>query len=93
MEDLRSLMACLDDISSKIPDGIYLEMADKMKRVHDHMNGDKPFHEDTFYYSDDDSELESEDDDDASDSDFEVPTVENRRLREREYQKLRDEIF
>ena len=92
MEDLRGLMACLDDISSKIPDGIYLEMADKMKRVHDHMNGDKPFHEDTFYYSDDDSDFESEDDDD-SDSDFEVPTVENRRLREREYQKLRDEIF
>jgi len=83
-------MACLDDISSKIPDGIYLEMADKMKRVHDHMNGNKPIHEDTFYYSDDDSEFESDDD---SDSDFEVPTVENRRLREREYQKLRDEIF
>ena len=78
MEDLRGLMACLDDISSKIPDGIYLEMADKMKRVHDHMNGDKPFHEDTFYYSDDDSEFESDDD---SDSDFEVPTTENRRLR------------
>jgi len=61
-----------------------------MKRVHDHMNGNKPIHEDTFYYSDDDSEFESDDD---SDSDFEVPTVENRRLREREYQKLRDEIF
>ena len=43
MEDLQSLMACLDDISSKIPDGIYLDMADKMKRVHDHMNGNKPF--------------------------------------------------
>jgi len=53
MEDLRSLMACLDDISSKIPDGIYLEMANKMKRVHDHMNGNKPFHEDTFYDDDD----------------------------------------
>jgi len=61
-----------------------------MKRVHDHMNGNKPIHEDTFYYSDDDSEFESDDD---SDSDFEVPTVENQRLREREYQKLRDEIF
>ena len=69
MEDLQSLMACLDDISSKIPDGIYLDMADKMKRVHDHMNGNKPFHEDTFYYSDDDSELDSDDD---SDSDYEV---------------------
>ena len=69
MEDLQSLMTCLDDISSKIPDGIYLDMADKMKRVHDHMNGNKPFHEDTFYYSDDDSELDSDDD---SDSDYEM---------------------
>ena len=46
-------MACLDDISSKIPDGIYLEMANKMKRVHDHMNGNKSIHEDTFYGDDD----------------------------------------
>ena len=53
MEDLRSLMACLDDISSKIPDGIYLEMANTMKRVHDHMNGNKSVHEDTFYGDDD----------------------------------------
>ena len=72
MEDLQSLMACLDDISSKIPDGLYLEMADKMKRVHDHMNGNKPFHEDTFYYSDDDSELDSDDD---LDSDYEAPSA------------------
>lgn len=70
MEDLQSLMACLDDISSKIPDGLYLEMADKMKRVHDHMNGNKPFHEDTFYYSDSDS-------DDDSDSDYEVRSPAN----------------
>ena len=90
MEDLQNLMACIDEIASQIPDGIYLKMADQMKRVHDHMNGNKPIHEDTFYYSDDDSEFESDDD---SDSDFEVPTVENRRLRELEYQKLRDEIF
>lgn len=76
MEDLQSLMTCLDDISSKIPDGLYLEMADKMKRVHDHMNGNKPFHEDTFYYSDDDSELDSDDD---SDSDF-SPNLDRRRL-------------
>ena len=62
-------MTCLDDISSKIPDGLYLEMADKMKRVHDHMKGNKPFHEDTFYYSDSDSDLESDDDSD-SDSDY-----------------------
>ena len=97
MEDLRSLMACIDDISSKIPDGLYLEMADKMKRVHDHMNGNKPFHEDTFYYSDDDSELESEEDDD---SDYEAPwilTAQDQRLRVeeermRDIRKLKDEI-
>ena len=62
-------MSCLDEISSQIPDGIYLKMADQMKRVHDHMNGNKPIHEDTFYYSDDDSVLESDND---SDSDFEA---------------------
>ena len=86
MEDLRSLMACIDAISSKIPDGLYLEMANKMKRVHDHMNGNKSFHEDTFYYSDDDSELGSEDD--ASDSDYEI-TPETRRLRVQE-ERMRD---
>ena len=96
MEDLRSLMACIDDISSKIPDGLYLEMANKMKRVHDHMNGNKAFHEDTFYYSDDDSELESEEDD-ASDSDYEI-TPETQRLRVQEERmrdifKLRSEIL
>jgi hypothetical protein len=68
MENLQSLMSCLDEISSQIPDGIYLKMADQMKRVHEHMNGNKPIHEDTFYYSDDDSVLESDSD---SDSDFE----------------------
>ena len=62
MEDLQSLMACLDDIASKIPDGMYLKMSDQMKRVHDHMNGNKPIPEDTFYYSDDD--------DSDSDSDY-----------------------
>ena len=71
MEDLQSLMACLDDISSKIGDGMYLDMADKLKRIHDKLNGDKPFHEDSFYYSDDDSELDSNSDDD-DDSDYEV---------------------
>jgi hypothetical protein len=95
MEDLRSLMACIDDISSKIPDGLYLEMANKMKRVHDHMSGNKPFHEDTFYYSDDDSELESEDDDDASDSDYQAQAqrlrVEVERLRD--IRKLKNEII
>ena len=68
MEDLRNLMACIDEIASQIPDGMYLKMADQMKRVHDHMNGNKSIHDDTFYYSDDDSVLESDDD---TDSDFE----------------------
>ena len=68
MEDLRNLMACIDEISSQIPDGMYLKMADQMKRVHEHMNGNKSIHDDTFYYSDDDSVLESDDD---TDSDFE----------------------
>ncbi len=58
-------MACLDDISNKIGDGMYLDMADKLKRIHDKLNGDKPIHEDTFYYSDDDSELDSNSDDDS----------------------------
>jgi hypothetical protein len=69
-------MACIDEISSQIPDGMYLKMADQMKRVHDHMNGNKSIHDDTFYHSDDDSELESDDD---SDSDF-APNLDRTRL-------------
>ena len=65
MEDLQSLMACLDDISNKIGDGMYLDMANKLKNIHNKLNGDKPFHEDSFYYSDDDSELDSNSDDDS----------------------------
>ena len=76
MEDLRNLMACIDEISSQIPDGMYLKMADQMKRVHDHMNGNKSIHDDTFYYSDDDSVLDSDDD---SDSDF-APNLDRTRL-------------
>ena len=76
MEDLQNLMACIDEISSQIPDGMYLKMADQMKRVHDHMNGNKSIHDDTFYYSDDDSVLESDDD---SDSDF-APNLDRTRL-------------
>ena len=87
MEDLQNLMACIDEISSQIPDGMYLKMADQMKRVHDHMNGNKAFHEDTFYYSDTES-------DDDSDSDYEPPTEAQRlRWREREFQKIKDEIL
>ena len=82
-------MACLDDISSKIGDGMYLDMADKMKRIHDKLSGDKPFHEDPFYYSDDDSELDSNSDDDSDyDSDY------NERARwEVSIQIIRDSIL
>ena len=63
MEDLQSLMSCLDEISNVIGDGMYLSMANKLKRIHNKLNGDKPFHEDSFYYSsdsDDDYETDSE---------------------------------
>ncbi len=87
MEDLQSLMTCLDDISSKIPDGVYLEMADKLKRVHAQMNGNKPIDEDTFYYSDTESDTES-------DSEYEPLTEDELHLgREREIQKIKDEIL
>ena len=68
MEELQRVMAALDFISDKIGDGMYLDMADNLKRIHDKLNGDKPFHEDQFYYSDDDSELGSD-----GDSDYESP--------------------
>ena len=32
MEDLQSLMSCLDEISNVIGDGMYLSMANKLKR-------------------------------------------------------------
>jgi hypothetical protein len=89
MEDLQSLMACLDAISSKIGDGMYLDMADKMKRIHDELNGNKPFHEDSFYYSDDDSELDSNSDDDSGyDSDYN-----ERARREVSIQLIRDHLL
>ena len=69
MEDLKSLMTCLDDISGKIGDGMYLDMADKLKRIHDKLTGDKPFHEDSFYYSTDEEDSNS-DDDSGYDSDY-----------------------
>ena len=72
MEDLQSLMSCLDEISNVIGDGMYLSMADKLKRIHNKLNGDRPIHEDSFYYSDDDSELGSDDD---SDYEARVPNL------------------
>jgi hypothetical protein len=87
MEDLRNLMAYIDEISSQIPDGMYLKMADQMKRVHEHMNGNKSIHDDTFYYSDTESDTES-------DSEYEPLTEDELHLgREREIQKIKDEIL
>ena len=37
MENLQSLMRCLDDISKMIPEGTYLEMCDNLKKVHDNI--------------------------------------------------------
>ena len=89
MEDLQSLMACLDDISSKIGDGMYLDMANKLKNIHNKLNGNKPFHQDSFYYSDDDSELDSNSDDDSdSDSDYN-----ERARREVRIQIIRDHLL
>jgi len=86
MEDLQSLMACLDDISSKIGDGMYLHMADKLKNIHNELNGNRPFHEDTFYYSDED---EGDDDDDSGyDSDYN-----ERARRQVDIQLIRDHLL
>jgi hypothetical protein len=66
---------------------MYLKMADQMKRVHEHMNGNKSIHDDTFYYSDDDSVLDSDDD---SDSDF-SPNLDRTRLSD--IALLRDQLL
>jgi hypothetical protein len=66
---------------------MYLKMADQMKRVHEHMNGNKSIHDDTFYYSDDDSVLDSDDD---SDSDF-TPNPDRTRLSD--IALLRDQLL
>lgn len=79
MEDLQSLMSCLDEISDVIGDGMYLSMSDKLKNIHNKLNGDRPFHEDSFYYSDDDSELGSDDDDE--DSDYQIENTRIDRIR------------
>ena len=96
MEDLQSLMTCLDEISGQISDGMYLKMTDKFKRVYDKLSGDKPFHEDQFYYSDDDSELGSDDDSDygpprpAVRAPF-APNID--RVRLAEIARLRDQLL
>jgi len=45
MDNLKSLMTSLDDISKLIPEGTYLEMCDNLKMVHDQIprNNDPPF--------------------------------------------------
>jgi hypothetical protein len=87
MEDLQSLMSCLDEISNVIGDGMYLSMADKLKRIHNKLNGDKPFHEDSFYYSDED-ETSNSDDDSGYDSDYN-----ERARREVRIQIIRDHLL
>ena len=72
-------MSCLDEISDVIGDGMYLSMSDKLKNIHNKLNGDRPFHEDSFYYSDDDSELGSDDDDE--DSDYQIENTRIDRIR------------
>ena len=59
-------MTCLDEISNQIGDGMYLNMVDKMKRIHDKLNGNKSIWEDPFY----DTETDYGSD---SDSDYESP--------------------
>ena len=66
MEDLQSLMTCLDEISNQIGDGMYLNMVGKMKRIHDKLNGNQSIWEDPFYDTETDYESES-------DSDYESP--------------------
>jgi hypothetical protein len=53
MEDLTNLMTYIDQISGKIPENLYLEMMNSMKRIHASMSGNIAFHEDTFYYTSD----------------------------------------
>ena len=96
MEELQRVMTALDFISDKIGDGMYLDMADNLKRIHDKLNGDKPFHEDQFYYSDDDSELGSDDDSDYQSPRPTVrapfaPNLDRRRLSE--IARLRDQLL
>ena len=44
MDNLKSIMQSLDEISSMIPEGKYLEMADNLKKVHENLpkNQDPP---------------------------------------------------
>ena len=35
MDNLKTLMRCVDDISKMIPEGTYLEMCDNLKQMHD----------------------------------------------------------
>ena len=60
MEDLKCLMAYLDEISHKIGDGMYLNMADKIKRVHENLIDAKTNDDDVFYYTSDDNNDEEQ---------------------------------
>lgn len=60
MEDLKCLMTYLDEISHKIGDGMYLNMADKIKRVHENLTDAKTNDNDIFYYTSDDDNNDEE---------------------------------
>ena len=59
MEDLKSLMSCLDEIPAR-SEMVCISRWLTSSRISQQLNGNKPFHEDTFYYSDDDSDSDSD---------------------------------
>ena len=73
MDNLRSLMQCLDDISKLIPEGTYLEMCDSLKKVHDTIpkHDDPPIRDNRrvpfqpIQHIESESESESDEDDES----------------------------
>lgn len=49
MDNLKSLMQCVDHISNVIPEGTYLEMCDNIKQLHDTINEEDPVYYDEWY--------------------------------------------
>ena len=48
MDNLKSLMQCVDHISNVIPEGTYLEMCDNIKQLHDTINEEDPVYYDEW---------------------------------------------
>ena len=48
MDNLKSLMQCVDQISNVIPEGTYLEMCDNIKQLHDAIN-EEDEHDPRYY--------------------------------------------